>query len=150
MTSGPPENEHETHEAIQADFSDYYDRTLPPTRAQEVEAHLSACERCRAEYARFSEAVGALSGLHKMSAPQHFEEQVAQTIHRRSAGKFFGRRAFGDRIPYEAIAILAIVLAVALALLIRFSATGTVHEVLRRGPEAPAPAPGAREVAPRP
>jgi len=138
------------HAAFEQDFSDYHDRALPPARLQEIEAHLAGCARCRGEYDRFRETLGALSGLHKMAAPQHFEDQVAQTIHRRSAGRFFGRKAFGDRVPFELLAVLALVIGVAVILLVRWSATGSVHEPLRKEPRAPQVAPGAREMVPAP
>ena len=108
------------HAAFEQDFSDLYDKALPEARAREVETHLASCERCRAEYDKFRGALGTLSGLHRMSAPQHFDEQVAQTIHRRSAGRFFGRKAFGDRVPYEILGLLALALLAALILLWRF------------------------------
>jgi anti-sigma factor RsiW len=99
----------DVHTAFEADFSDLYDKALPRARAGEVEAHLAACERCRAEYQKFQDALGALSGLHRVPAPPNFDDQVAETIHRRSAGRFFGRRAFGDRVPFELLALLALI-----------------------------------------
>lgn len=138
------------HSAFEADFSDYYERTLPAGRAAALEAHLRGCERCRGEYDRFREALGALSGLHKMAAPQDFERDVAQTIHRRSAGRFFGRRAFGDRVPFEAIAVFALALVVVLYVLMKWSVTGSLHEPLESAPPAPEIAPGAKEAMPRP
>lgn len=134
------------HAAFEEDFSDYYDKRLPDARARTIEAHLAECPRCRAEYERFVKAVDAISGLHKMAAPQHFDDQVAETIHRRSAGRFFGRRAFGDRVPFEAIAVVALLLVAAVVLLLRFSTTGSVHEPLEQDRKAPV----APQVLPRP
>jgi anti-sigma factor RsiW len=109
----------ESHEAFEADFSDFYDRTVTEARAQEIEAHLASCARCKAEYERFRGAVGAVSGLGRIAAPRDFDDQVADTIRRRSAGKFFGRRAFGDRVPFEILAVLALVLVAAVYWFIR-------------------------------
>jgi len=109
----------ELHAAFEADFSDLYDKGLAEPRAREVEAHLAACDRCRAEYDRFRGMLGALSGLNRVPAPPDFDDQVAQTIHRRSAGRFFGRRAFGDRIPFELLAVIALIAVVAAYWLIR-------------------------------
>jgi anti-sigma factor RsiW len=97
------------HAAVEADFSDHHDKNLSAARATEVEAHLATCDRCRGEYTRFQNALDALSGLHRVPAPPDFENQVAETIHRRSAGRFFGRRAFGDRVPFELVAVVALV-----------------------------------------
>jgi anti-sigma factor RsiW len=102
------------HEAYQADFSDLYDRHLPESRVLEITAHLASCPRCQDEYERFRGALGALSGLNRVAAPPAFDDQVAATIHRRSAGRFFGRRAFGDRIPFEILAVVALVVVAAI------------------------------------
>lgn len=147
MTAETPSAE---HDAFEADFSEYHDRTLPAARARQVEAHLAGCERCRAEYTRFCEAVTAISGLHRADAPRDFDDKVAETIHRRSAGRFFGRKAFGDRVPFELIAIVTLALVLAVVLLMRWSLTGVVHEPLQKEARPPAVAPGARDVVPRP
>lgn len=97
------------HEAFEGDFSDHYDGTLPAARRAELDAHLASCPRCHAEYARFREAVGAVSGLGRAAAPPELGGRVAETIRRRSAGRFFGRAAFGDRVPFELIAGVALV-----------------------------------------
>ncbi len=57
------------HAAVEADFSEHYERSLPEARAREVEAHLASCERCRAEYQRFQSTLGALSGLGRAVSP---------------------------------------------------------------------------------
>src|SRR5262249_41249984 len=98
----------DSHEAFEADFDDYNDHALPEARAREVEPHLASSARCKAEFERFRGTIGVLSGLHKMVAPPDLQDQVAETIHRRSAGRFFGRRAFGDRIPFELLAVVAL------------------------------------------
>ena len=138
------------HASFEQDFSELFEGTLSPGRAREVNEHLASCARCRTELAAFRETMGVLAGLPREPAPTHFEEQVAGTIHRRSAGRFFGRRAFGDRIPYGLIALVALVLGLGVALLHRASVTGSVHEPLRSAPAAPPSAPGARDVVPLP
>ncbi len=99
----------DVHEAFESDFSEHYEGGLTPSRRAEVDAHLASCERCRREYDRFRETLGAISGLGRAAAPAHFDGRVAETIHRRSAGRFFGNRAFGDRVPFELIAAVALV-----------------------------------------
>jgi len=138
-------------EQMEADFSDYHDGTMAPERKRAFEARLAAEPAFKAEWEKFKEAISALSGLHRMAAPQKFEEQVAQTIHRRSGGRFFGRKAFGDRVPFELIAILALVLAGGIFVLMRFSLTGAVHEPLERhAPASGKDAGNAREIMPQP
>ena len=148
MSDAPPPDEkhpptppaqaagNDEHEAFEADFSDHYEKALPDARARALEQHLESCPRCRAEYQRFRETMEILSGLHKVSAPERFEKQVEDTIHRRSAGRFFGRKAFGDRVPFEILAIVGLVLVVAVFLLLRWSVTGSVHDPLSPRPPA--------------
>jgi anti-sigma factor RsiW len=107
------------HAAAEAAFSDLHDGALPAERASAVETHLAACARCRAEYAHYRATVGALSALGRAAAPARFDRKVEETIHRRSAGRFFGRRAIGDRVPFEAIAIVALLAVIAAYWLLR-------------------------------
>lgn len=125
MTELGPDTQ--AHPEIEAQFSELFERSLPAEQRAEVEAHLARCEACRSAYQELRETVGALSGLHKMSAPQNFEREVAETIRRRSAGRFFGRKAFGDRVPFELLAILVLVLGLVVFFLIRSSQTGSLR-----------------------
>lgn len=114
------------HELIEVEFSDYRDGILQPAQRATVDAHLEGCEQCRLAYDEFDQAVSALSDLHKMPAPQNFSADVADTIRRRSEGRFFGRKAFGDRIPFEWLAIAALLMGLVVYLVIRSSDTGTL------------------------
>ena len=140
------ESPHAPHPEIEAQLSDYYEGTLADAQAREIEAHLAGCEPCRGAYEELERAVSALAGLHKMSAPQHFEHEVEETIRRRSAGRFFGRKAFGDRVPFELLAILALGVGLVIFFLIRSSQTGSLRYDTQ--PEQPRIAPGARDVVP--
>ena len=103
---------------VDDDFTDYHDGALDPARRAAVEEHLLSCDRCRAEYDRFREAVAQVGLLGRAAAPRGFDHRVAEAIHRRSAGRFFGRRAFGDRVPFELVAALALAALVAIWFLI--------------------------------
>jgi hypothetical protein len=94
------------------------------------------------------EPIGPLADLHRMAAPQDFADRVAATIHRRSQGRFFGRRAFGDRVPFGVLAGAALLLGLAIYVAMRWSSTGS----LPAPPPAPAvsPAPAAQQALPRP
>ena len=136
------------HPENEADLSELIEDTLPAERRREVEEHLAACEPCRVAHAELRDAMTALSGLHRMGAPQHFEREVAETIRRRSRGRFFGRKTFGDRVPLELIAGIVMVIGLAIFFLLWSSQTGS----LRYEKPAPTPeiAPGAREALPQP
>lgn len=105
------------HARYENDFSDYYDGTLGTERRATIDEHLASCPRCRAEYERFRETVAQVALLGRAAAPRDFDHRVAATIHRRSAGRFFGRRAFGDRVPFELLAVLALAALIAIYLL---------------------------------
>ena len=136
------------HEAIEKAFSDYYDRALSAADSEKVDRHLAECDSCRDAYEEFKETVGALSGLHKMSAPDRFEVSIEETIRRRSGGRFFGRKAFGDRVPFELLAVIALIIGLAVFFLIRSSGTGSLR--YDSDPDKPQLAPGAKEAMPRP
>jgi len=119
-------DESDIHDTTQQDFTDYYEQSLPAERRQQIADHLRECAVCQSAYAEFEQTLRALSGLHKMSAPQHFGDAVETTIHKRSAGRFFGRRAFGDRVPFSVLAIIALVIGLIVVFLMRYSAVGTL------------------------
>lgn len=147
MSSEQPQTD--VHEEIEAKLSDYVEGSLPASEAAAVEEHLRGCAACTEALAAVKETVSALSGLHKIPAPPHFERDVAETIRRRSGGRFFGRRAFGDRVPLELLAILALGLGLALYFLLRSSDTGSLRP-FDRGSQRPESGEEAPDVAPRP
>ena len=147
MSSEQPNSE--VHEEIEAKLSDYVEGSLPPAEVAVVEQHLAGCPACTDALAAVKETVNALSGLHKIQAPPHFDRDVAETIRRRSGGRFFGRRAFGDRVPLEVLAIVALALGLALYFFLRRSDTGSLRP-FDRGSERPAEHGDRQDVAPRP
>lgn len=147
MSSEAPQND--GHEEIEGKLSDYVEGSLSADDTAAVEEHLRGCPSCTEALAGVKETVNALSGLHKIPAPPHFERDVAETIRRRSGGRFFGRRAFGDRVPLELLAIVALVLGLALYFFLRQSDTGSLRP-FDRGSSRPASSDDAADVAPRP
>jgi anti-sigma factor RsiW len=145
--SDPATDEH-PHPEIEAELSDLIEKTLPAERQREIEAHLAGCEACRRAHDELRDTMTALSGLHRMGAPQHFEREVEETIRRRSRGRFFGRKTFGDRVPLELLAVLVLVVGIAIAFLLWSSQTGSLR--YEKPPQEPEIAPGARDVLPEP
>ena len=139
----------EAHPEYEDKFSEYLEKTLPEGEEQELASHLGECEACQASYQAFESAVSALSDLHKMSAPPDLGSEVEETIHRRSAGRFFGRKAFGDRVPFELLAIIALIVGLAVFVLLRSSSTGSLRYEDESSKE-PQMAPGAKEAVPQP
>lgn len=89
-----------------------------------------------------------VSQLVRVSAPTSFKHDVEETIRQRSGGRFFGRKAFGDRIPYEILAIAVLLIGLAAYLVLRSSTTGSLRYEENTG--APQMAPGAKDVVPQP
>lgn len=114
------------HPEIRSRFEAYADEALPPEQAQEIEEHLLSCAACEAAFEEFVRRGTPLSGLHKMPAPPDLGKEVAETIHRRSQGRFFGRRAFGDRVPFPLLAALVFAIALAVYYFIWRSDTGSL------------------------
>ena len=97
------------HAQAQDSFSDYVDGTLPERDRTALEQHLGVCIQCRTELESFRRAVGSLGKL-KQAAPEGFLPNIHQQIHKRSRGRFFGKRwkLFG-RIPFEWISLATII-----------------------------------------
>lgn len=136
-------------EELEAQFSDYLDGAVTSEQKRAFEAKLAESDEARKAFEEFKQTIEAVSGLHKMAAPQAFESEVEQTIHRRSAGKFFGRKAFGDRVPFELIAVVALVAMLVLYFLMRSSDTGSA-KLDPKQDDVQEVSPETKEVIPRP
>jgi anti-sigma factor RsiW len=116
------------HEEFEARFSDLHEGSLVDPERAEVRAHLATCQVCRDAYREFEETMAALGKLKgQPTAPAEFTAGVADTIHRRSAGRFFGKKTLGDRVPFGVILIVALVVLIAIALVLWSSATGSLR-----------------------
>ena len=102
-----------------------------------------------AQDAPHSELQSELATLGKLTAPQGFGARVEETIRRRSGGRFFGRKAFGDRVPFELLAVIALAIALAIYLVLRTSVFGTLRH-LDSGDPKPQIRDETREAVPRP
>jgi hypothetical protein len=135
-----------TDEELDAKLFDYHEGTLSPAERAEVERLLAA----RGETVEPAEQDESYkSGLQQLKAtrapaPSSFTSDVTDTIHRRSAGRFFGRRTFGDRVPFGVVLIVGLVIALVVAGILWSSSTGSLK--VRRDPAPSAPPAGARDV----
>jgi anti-sigma factor RsiW len=106
-------------------LSDYHDKLLSAEAARSVEAKISNDPRWREANVEFEATKEALSGLQKARAPVNFATDVTETIAKRSGGAFFGKSYFGERIPFAALLVVAIVVIGLLAALLWSSTTGS-------------------------
>ncbi len=146
-TPRPPSGADADAERLEAMLSDYVEGTLSLAERQELEARLAEDPALREQLEETRAAHDALRRLNKTPAPEELGKKVEELIHRRSAGRFFGRRAFGDRVPFGVLLVVALVALVALAALLWSSTTGSLRPEPR---DAPRPPPEARDVIPRP
>jgi len=123
-------------DAIIARVSDYLDGALHGAERAEVERKIADDAAWKRAHGELTETRKFLSGMRKAHAPSNFSDGVAQTIHKRSAGRFFGRRTLGDRVPFGALVAVALAGLVVIAYVLWSSSTGSL-KVDHRAPQAP-------------
>jgi len=134
---GPADGDTQTiHEEIEALLSEYVEGTLPVADTERVAAHLAGCAGCRSAEADERAIRAQLGSLRPQAAPAELREQVTDTIHRRSAGRFFARRTLGDRVPLGLLLVVALAMLLTIVAALWASATGSLRDPPSR-PEAP-------------
>lgn len=136
MTAEPPPNtdERDDHddtsnginEAIIGKVSDYLDGALAGPERADVARKIAEDATWKRAHAELTETRSFLSGLRKAHAPSSFADDVAETIHKRSAGRFFARRTFGDRVPFGALLAVALAGLLVIAYVLWSSSTGSL------------------------
>jgi anti-sigma factor RsiW len=124
-------------EAIIGKVSDYLDGALPGAERADVAQKIAEDPAWKRAHAELTETRKYLSGLRKAHAPSSFAEDVAETIHQRSAGRFFGRRRFGDRVPFGALLVVALAGLLVIGYILWSSSTGSLKVEHDRDPPAP-------------
>ncbi len=120
-------------------LSDYLDGALKGDAKHNVEQKIAGDPVWKAAHTEMVETREALSGMQKARAPVTFAEDVTATIHKRSAGRFFGRRTFGDRVPFTALLVVAILGLAVIGYIMYSSQTGSlkVDKSTKQPPVAP-------------
>jgi len=129
--------EDDIDEEIIVTLSDYLDNVLPPDRRADVENKIATDEAWKSTHAEMVEsrdAVKTLSGLQKARPEPTFTDDVTGTIEKRSAGRFFGRRTFGDRVPFLALLVVALIGLGIIAYVMWRSPTGSLKVDKERPP----------------
>ena len=110
-------------------LGDYLDGQLVGDAKKDVEHKIAndpTWKSAHAEMVEAREATSTLSGLQKARAPATFAEDVTATIAKRSAGRFFGKRSFGDKVPFLAILVVAVLGLAAIGYIMYTSQTGSL------------------------
>ena len=121
---------------IVAKISDYLDGTLAAGEREHVADKLANDEAWKRTHDELVETRNALSGMQKARAPASFAQEVTSTIHKRSAGRFFARRTLGDRVPFGALVVVAVLGLVVVAYFMWASQTGSLKVDHERKPNA--------------
>lgn len=137
---------------IIATLTDYVDGALPPDKKKEVEDRLASDEDWKRihgeikENTKSADAISAVLKARKAPAPEDFTNNVEKTIHKRSAGRFFARKMFGDRVPFSALLVIAVLGLAVIGYVLWTSQTGSLKVDKRKG-ETPG---SAMEIVPKP
>jgi anti-sigma factor RsiW len=105
---------------------DYLDGTLPASERAGIADKIENDEAWKTAHAEIIGTRNALSGMQKARAPASFAQDVTTTIHKRSAGRFFARRTLGDRVPFGALVVLAVLGLIVVAYVLWASQTGSL------------------------
>lgn len=124
--SEPETEEIDADDEIVSAISDYLDGALAPDRRAEVAAKIADDPDWKRAHDEIVETRKFLSGMQKKRAPATFAQDVTATIHKRSAGRFFARRTFGDRVPFGALVIVAVLALIVIAYVMWSSETGSL------------------------
>jgi anti-sigma factor RsiW len=128
-------------DAILARVSDYLDGALAGPDRAEVERKIAEDAIWQRAHGELTETRKFLSGLQKAHAPPRFVDGVAETIHRRSAGRLFGRKTLGDRVPFGVLLIVALAGLAVIGYILWSSPTGSLKVDRDRAPAGSAAPP---------
>jgi anti-sigma factor RsiW len=113
-----------------AAISDFVEGSLTGPRRDEVANKIESDPAWKQTHDEMVEAkkfaAETLSGVQKRRAPDTFAQDVTSTIHKRSAGRFFGRRTLGDKMPFGVLVIIAVLGIAVIGYLMWASETGSL------------------------
>ena len=128
-----------------ATLTDYLDGTLPAANKTDVDKKLESdeaykrilgeLEETRADSKEISAVLKARTApkAGDVLEPDKFSAKLEQTIHTRSAGRFFGRKTFGDRVPFSALLVIAVLGLAVIGYVLWSSQTGSLRVDQRKG-----------------
>lgn len=124
---------------IVAKVSDYLDGMLAGAERDAVAKKIESDPAWKQAHDDIVENRKFMSGMQKARAPETFTQDVTDTIHKRSAGRFFARKTLGDRVPFNVLLIVAMLALATVGYLMWSSQTGSL-KVEKKPAPAPPPA----------
>jgi anti-sigma factor RsiW len=113
-------------EEIVAKVSDYIDGALAGADRADVGKKIESDPAWKTVYDEMQEARKAISAMRKARAPETFTQDFARNMNVMSKGRFFGRKTFGDRVPFGVLVILAVLAVAVVGYLMWSSQTGSL------------------------
>ena len=135
------EPEDDIDDEIVVKVSDFLDGALTGAERDEVAKKVESDPAWKQTHDEMVETRKVISGMRKAKAPETFTQDVTETIHKRSKGRFFARKTLGDRVPFNALLIVAIIALAAVGYLMWSSQTGSLKVEKKAAPTVPPPAP---------
>ncbi len=117
----------DTEDQIVEKISDYLEGALGGADKADVEKKIAEDAEWKRVHDDMLENRKALSGMQKARAPASFAQEVTSTIHKRSAGRFFARRTLGDRVPFGALLVVAVLVLAVVGYVMWSSQTGSLE-----------------------
>jgi hypothetical protein len=93
---------------VQAQLSDYVDRSLGDAQVALVHEHLAICSPCREEVESFGEIIREVAALPEIETPLGFTQRVMSHVREIDAQPSFWQRFFSGKIPAQATALMAV------------------------------------------
>ncbi len=91
-------------------FSDFLEGELSPEETARLRSHLDGCEPCQTELEELRQTLNSLSGMKHIPPPPGFLNKVKQRIRKRSRGRFFAPDKLLNRLPFEWISFIIILI----------------------------------------
>ena len=121
---------------IIATISDYLDGVTKGDERDAVAKRIETEADWKRVHGELLETRKFMSGMQKARLPATFATDVTATIHKRSAGRFFGRRTLGDKMPFGVLVVIAVLGIAVIGYLMWASETGSLKSHSDRGESA--------------
>lgn len=118
--------EEEIPDDVIATMSDYLDGALAGDAKADVEKRLAEGGVWKKAHDELVEQREFLSGMQKARAPVTFAQDITTKMNKRSGGRLFARRGFGDGGLFAIVAVAAVLGLIVIAWMMWSSSTGSL------------------------
>ena len=104
------------HSDIEQTFDEYIDQTMTEDERSRFEKRLEEDSSLKQKFVLFQKSRNALFELGLSNDSNQLKDKVANSIHKKSGGRFFGKKTLGDKVPVGWIVALILFVLVVFAL----------------------------------